>query len=86
MRKNSRFDMNRQDFMRSELPYGVRKYANGAMELFNRKYEVIARKGPEPEGRQTFQGYYYNDSNPPWRSEESRLKCESVWRWWWSLP
>ncbi|MNW46302.1 hypothetical protein D3C74_235900 [compost metagenome] len=56
-----------EQLMREELPYGIRRYVNGAQQLFNRKYETIVSNGIEPVGDWTNE-WYYDDSNPPWKN------------------
>lgn len=34
--------MNKREWLRQELPYGIRSFADGTSELFNRKYEAIS--------------------------------------------
>lgn len=70
------------EFMREELPYGVRTFSNGTIELFNRKYETLARRGPEPEGHPTSEVWYYTDANPPWEDRQTKLRCEQILRGW----
>jgi hypothetical protein len=70
-----------EQLMREELPYGMSWYENGAKVLFNRKYEVVRSKGPEPVGARK-QAYYYDDSNPPWRNPKTKARCEAVLREW----
>lgn len=72
----------KDEFLRTELPYGVRTYANGTIELFNRKYETLLRRGPEREGRLTSEVWYYTDANPPWKDSQTKLSCERILRRW----
>lgn len=44
----------RIEFLRSELPYGVRVFQDGTAELFNRRYETLA---------------YRRDASPQWLCE-----------------
>lgn len=75
--------MRRKEYLlRKDMPYGVRWYANGAVELFNRDYEVVLRKGPEPEGEPVDQSFYFTDRDPPWRNRKTRIRCEAVLREW----
>ena len=74
--------MSKNSGLRTRLPYALKRYENGAGELVNRMYGVIARKGPEPEGNFRFETFYYNDSNPPWKNRETYLRCKAVLNRW----
>ncbi|MBH0328257.1 hypothetical protein ABH14_00310 [Brevibacillus brevis] len=74
--------MSRIAGMKSSLPYALRRYENEASELVNRRYRVIARKGPVPEGNFRFETFYYDDSNPPWKNQETYKKCKAVLNRW----
>lgn len=71
-----------EHLMREELPYGMYRYENGSKQLFNRRYEPIRQKGPEPEGEPVDQVFYFADHNPPWRNLKTKAYCESVLRRW----
>jgi hypothetical protein len=78
---------NETERMRQELPYGVWTCADGTEVLFNRRYQPIWRRTPggavKPTKRDerikwTDQKWIFGDGNPPWRSPESRRRCEKV--------
>ncbi|MNI47724.1 hypothetical protein D3C76_224400 [compost metagenome] len=72
-----------EQLMREELPYGIHRHANGAKELFNRKYETISSNEIEPDGGEFEELFYYDDSNPPWKNASTQRRCESVLRRHW---
>jgi hypothetical protein len=79
---------NETERMRQELPYGVWTCADGTEVLFNRRYQPIWRRTPggavKPTKRDEWidriadQKWIFGDGDPPWRSPESRRRCEKV--------
>lgn len=69
----------------TELPYGMRVFENGRVELFNRKYEVIRTSNPFEEERQGVRFYeiwFYNDANSPEISDQTgSFIRELLYRW-----
>jgi hypothetical protein len=69
------------------LPYGIWQTADGRAVLFNRRYEpILARDAdgrlliPAPAERVAWvrQAWFYDDSNPPWRSRASARRISAV--------
>lgn len=71
-----------EQLMREDLPYGVRVFSDGTQELFNRHYETIKSRGSEQSKEVVDQIFFYSDSNPPWRSEITRRRCELILSQW----
>lgn len=67
------------EFLKSDLPYGLRISCDGTAELFNRRYETIVKKQSKPRQEPNTM-FFYNDKNPPWVNEETRLRCEAELR------
>ncbi|MFB5192777.1 hypothetical protein [Alicyclobacillus fastidiosus] len=79
MTKSSRVGI---ELMRSESPYGERVFADGSAELFNRRYETIARRGERTSDEVVSEKWFYTDANPPWRNPDAKRRCEEILRTW----
>lgn len=68
-----------------DLPYGMRVFENGRLELFNRKYEVIRVSNPFLKVREEVQFYevwFYDDSMDPKKSQSTEVFIkELLTRW-----
>lgn len=68
-----------------ELPYGMRVFENGRIEIFNRRYERIRVKNPfikEKKGVQFYEVWFYDDATCPKKSPKTEMFLrEFLVRW-----
>ncbi|MCJ7839962.1 hypothetical protein MUB24_03345 [Lederbergia sp. NSJ-179] len=58
----------------TDLPYGIRVFENGRVELFNRNYEIIRTVNPfekEKIGVSFYEVWFYDDSTSPIKNQQS---------------
>jgi hypothetical protein len=82
------------DPLRIGMPYGEWTCADGRRVLFNRLYEpILERIGDDVRPATNYgnnvelvqyvsQHTFFNDSNPPWRSDETLQRCRKILEEW----